>query len=687
MEVQKIRNIAFVGHGNCGKTSLAEAISYHGKLTTRKGTIEEGNTICDSDQDEKERKISIELCLLSCPWRDHKINLIDTPGYADFFGEVVSALRVVDSAALVISASSGVEVGTERGWDWIQQYNLPTIIFINKMDTENANFRNSLEAIRETLSSQATPLQLPIGEGSSFKGVVDLLKNKAYVASQGAMEESKVPDELQDEVNDLRDKLIETIAECDDGLLEKYLEGEKLSDQEIEKGIRKAVRQRSLIPVLCGSVLNDVGIGLLLDNVIDICPSPAEGGPAKGINPKSNEPEERNPDEKEDFSALVFKTKIEPHVGQMNFFRVYSGKVSSGEEVYNSVSQNREKIVQLIIPQGKEQKKVSEVEVGDMGAVLKLKSTSTGDTLGKLSRPITLEGFKFPEPIISLALKPTSKKDQEKLSTALGQLVSEDPTLKWHMEHEFGEAIISGMGELHLEILIGRLKRRFGVEVELGKPRIPYRETIRAKVKTQGKYKKQTGGRGQYGDCWIAIEPLELGKGFEFANEIFGGAIPAKYIPSVEKGIKESLAKGVLAGYPVVDVKVTLCDGSYHDVDSSDMAFKIAGSMAFKKAVQDAKPVLLEPIVSVEVIAPEKYMGDLNGDLNSRRGRIMGIEAKGKNQIIKAQVPLAEMYKYATSLKSITHGQGTYGMKFSHYEEVPSRTAQGIITQATKKEE
>lgn len=686
-EISKIRNIALIGHGGCGKTSLSEAIAYHCKLITRIGRVNDGTTICDSEQDEKERKISIGATLLSCLWRDYKINLIDTPGYADFFGEVVGALRVVDSVILVLSAPSGVEVGTEKVWEQVQQYNLPALILINKLDQENAGFQNSFKSARERLSPKVTPVQIPMGEGFSFKGMVNLLGNKAYIYSQGKMEEGDIPDELREETSNLREKLIESIAESDDALLEKYLESGSLSEEEIKEGFKKAIVTRSIIPLFCGSALKAVGTEPLLDTIGDFLPSPLDRGMIRGINPKTKEEEERSPNETEALSALVFKTKVESHVGQMNFFRVYSGKVSSGQEVYNATSQNREKMGQLVVVWGKEQKKISEVGAGDMAVALKLKKTSTGDTLCDSFRPIILEGPRFPESLISLVLKPSSKKDQEKLSTALGELVSEDPTLNWHMEHEFGEAIISGMGELHLEVLIGRLKMKFGVEVVLGKPRIAYRETIRAKIKAQGKYKKQTGGRGQYGDCRIEIEPLELGKGFEFVNDIFGGAIPTKYIPSVEKGVKEAMVSGVLAGCPVVDVKVTLCDGSFHEVDSSDIAFKIAGSMAFKKAVQEARPVLLEPVMSVEVIAPEEYMGDLNGDLNSRRGRIMGIEAKGRNQTIKAQVPLAEMYKYATSLKSITHGQGTYSMKFSHYEEVPSRTAQEIIAQTKKKKE
>lgn len=686
-EIERIRNIAFVGHGGCGKTSLVEAIAYHAKITTRIGRVDDGTTICDSDQDERERKVSIGASLLSCPWKEHKINLIDTPGYADFFGEVVGALRVVDSVVLVLSSLSGVEVGTEKVWEEAQQYNLPSLIFINKMDKENANFRNSLNSAKERLNSKVTPLQIPMGEGASFKGMVDLLRNKAYIYSQGKMEEGDIPDELCAEAKNLREGLIESITESDDALLEKYLEIGSLSEEEVRRGLKRAVATRSIIPLLYGSALKDMGTELLLDTIMDSLPSPADRGEIKGVNPKNKEEEKRGIEESQAFSSLVFKTKIESHVGQMNFFRVYSGKVSSGEEVYNATSQNRERMGQLVITQGREQRKISEVGAGDMAAALKLRYTSTGDTLCSPSQPIILPGPRFPEPMISLALKPSSKKDQEKLSPALGELVSEDPTLNWHMEHEFGEAIISGMGELHLEVLIDRLKRKFGVEVVLGKPRIAYRETIRAKAKAQGKYKKQTGGRGQYGDCRIEIEPLELGKGFEFVNDIFGGALPAKYIPSVEKGVREAIAKGALAGYPVVDVRVRLYDGSFHEVDSSDIAFKIAGSLAFKKAAQEAKPVLLEPVMSVEVMAPEEYMGDLNGDLNSRRGRIMGIEAKGKNQIIKAQVPLAEMYKYATSLKSITHGQGAYGMKLSHYEEVPGRISQEIIAQSKKKEE
>lgn len=636
----QIRNLAIIAHQDAGKTSLVEAMLFRCGVINRLGRIDRGTTLCDYDPEEIKRGITISTSIAPLQWKETKINVLDTPGYADFCGDVVGALRAVEGVIVVICGVSGVEVGTQRVWQYADKQKLPRLIFVNKLDKEHADFEGVLAQARKLLSSKIIPIQLPLGQAGTFRGVVDLIETT-------------------------EEGLIEAVAETDDALLEKYLEGEGLSKEDLRSGLREATIRGAIIPLLCGSALADQGTELLLDTIKDLLPSPPD---------KSQEP----------FSALVFKSLVEPHVGELNFFRVWSGTAASGQDIYNATRGAKERIGQLVQLEGKNRKEISRVGCGDIVAGVKLKVTKTSDTLCDPKNPIILDPINFPEPIISLAIKPKTKKDQERLTDSLGQLAEEDPTLTYHMEHEFGQMVIAGMGELQLEVVVARLAERFGVEVEIERPRVAYRETIRGRAKAQGKYKKQTGGRGQYGDARLEVEPLPRGEGFEFVNKIFGGAIPSKYIPAVEKGLRGALAEGVLARYPVVDIKVTLYDGSFHQVDSSDLAFKIAGSLAVKKCVLDAQPVLLEPIMNVEVVAPEKYMGEVNGDLNGRRGRIIGIEAAGDRQLIRAQVPLAEMYKYATDLKSFTHGSGTYSMKFSHYEEVPTKISQQIIAAPRK---
>ncbi len=686
-EVKNLRNVALISHGEVGKTSLAEAMLHNCKGINRLGRVEEGNTTSDYDPEEIKRKISINSAVLPCKWKDWRINIIDTPGYADFVGEVKSALRISDSALVLISAVSGVEVHTENVWRYADEYNLPRFIFLNKMDQDNARFEESVSSIQEVLSAQALPFQLPIGEGAGFKGVVDPLEMKSYSFDSGKMSVGEVPEDLKEKAGSCREKLMEAAAEADDSLIEKYLESGELSLEETKKGLGAAILQRKIIPILCGSAGKNIALEPLLDFLGNCAPSPLDKGEITGTNPKTKEKETRKPDSGEPFSAFVFKTISEPHVGDLILFRVYSGTLASGSEAYNSTKEYKERIGQLLRLKGKNKEEVAEVVPGDIAAVAKLKNTSTGDTLCDLKKPIILEPVDFPPALVSVAVKPKTKKDQEKLSVSMAKFSEVDPTFKLKIEREFGETVASGIGELHLEVILSRLKERFGLEVEIGKPRVPYRETVRATSETQGKYKKQSGGKGQYGDVWLRIEPLPSGGEFEFVNKIFGGAIPGKYVPAVEKGVRDTMAKGVLAGYPVIDLRATLYDGSFHNVDSSDMAFQIAGSLAFKRGFMGARPVLLEPIMKVEVIAPEDYMGDINNDLSSRRGRITGVESRGNNQAVKVNIPIAEMYKYSTDLRSLTHGTGTYTMEFSRYEEIPSQISAKVIAEAKEEKE
>lgn len=684
---ENIRNVCLVGHGGSGKTSLAEAMLFTSGTVNRLGKIEDGSTTCDYDPEEIKRKISINTALAPLLYKEHKINLVDTPGYADFIGEVIGALRVVETALVVVDAVSGVEVQTEKAWHLAEENRLSRVVFINRLDKENADFAQVVTSLKEIFGQGATPLQIPIGKEVSFKGVVDLLKMKAVVFSDGKSSEEDIPADLAGEAQAAREKLIEAAAEMSDDVLEKYLNGEELTDQEIAGGLRSGVVQGKLFPVLCGSATKTIGASALLDFLVSVAASPKDKEPPKGINPKTKEEVAREPSKDAPLSAFIFKTMADPYVGKLSYVRVLSGVLHPDSHVYNATRGRKERIGHIFLLRGKNQEEATEVPAGDIATMPKLAETTTGETLCLEANQIVYPAIKFPEPLMSVAIEPKTKGDEEKLSTSLTKLAEEDQTLHVERNVEIHQTIVSGIGDLHLEVIVDRLKRKFGVDAALSAPRIPYKETIMGTAKVQGKYKRQTGGRGQYGDVWLELEPLPRGDGFEFVDKIFGGAVPKNYIPSVEKGVKEAMEGGVRTDYPVVGVKVTMYDGSFHQVDSSDMAFKIAGSMAFKKGFLEARPVILEPIMNVQVIVPEDYMGDVISDLSSKRGKIGGMEPHGRNQMVRATVPLAEMAKYATDLRSITHGRGTYSMEFDHYEEVPSEIAGKIIAQSAKKAE
>ncbi|MDI3533744.1 MAG: elongation factor [Thermosediminibacterales bacterium] len=685
---EKLRNIGLIGHGGSGKTSLAEAMLFSAGVIDRLGKIEEGNTTMDHDPQEIKRQISINTSLAPCEWKDHKINIIDTPGYFDFVGEVKSGLRVADGAIIVACAVSGVEVGTEQVWKYADDYNLPRIVFINKMDRENANFLKVLEQARETFGQNVVPFQIPIGAEENFKGVVDVVDKKAYLFDGKNLKETEIPSELQNDLDTYREMIIEAVAESDDELLMKYLEGEPLTEDEVHDGLRKGVVSGKIIPVMCGSSTKNMGINTLLDTVLNYMPSPKDAPPVEGTDPVSNKEITRSADEKEPLTALVFKTMADPYVGKLTLFRVYSGVLKSDSTVYNSSKDEIEKIGQLYVINGKKQEAVDQVLPGDLAAVAKLQYTTTGDTLCNKDSKIVLKPIQFPKPSIALAVEPKAKGDEEKISVGLARLAEEDPTFEVEKDTETGQTLIKGIGDLQLEVITNRLSAKFGTDVVLKEPKVAYKETIKSSVKVEGKHKKQSGGRGQYGHVWIEFQPLnDYSKDLEFEDKIFGGAVPKQYIPAVEKGLRESIREGVLAGYPVVGLKAILYDGSYHTVDSSEMAFKIAASLAFKKGTEQANPVLLEPIMNVEVIVPEAYMGDIIGDLNKKRGRILGMDPKDGLQVIKAQVPQSEMFKYATDLRSMTQGRGTFTATFSHYEEVPAQISEKIIEEAKKQKE
>lgn len=690
-DVNKIRNVAVIAHGGAGKTSLVEAMLFNSGAIDRLGSIEEGNTTTDSEPEEISRKITIISALGFCNWNGHRINLIDTPGFINFVEDVRGSLKAVDGAVVIVSAISGVKAETEKVWKYACEYEIPRIVFINKMDKESANFVGALEELAQSFGSEGVPLQIPIGSGEKFEGIINLVNMKAYKFSGGRASESDIPDDMLSEAQEYRKKLIEKIAESDDSLLEKYLEGGELTQDEIIKGIKEGSLSRRFIPVACGSAVKNIGIPQLLDTILLCLPSPGDLVrifPVKGKNPKDGTDVQRKPDEKEPFSAYIFKTIADPYAGKLSLFRVYSGALKADSTVLNSTIGAKERIGQVFYLLGKKQIPASVVGPGEIGVVAKLKETNTGDTLCDEAHPIVFEKVKFAEPIISYAIAPKSKGDEDKVSTGLSRILEEDPTLKFHRDEETKEMILSGMGQVHLEVALERLKRKFGVEVIMKTPKIPYRETIKAPAKAQGRYKKQSGGRGQYGDCHITIEPLPRGKGFEFVDKVVGGAIPRQYIPAVEKGIVDAMHEGIIAGYPMVDVRVSLYDGSYHTVDSSEMAFKIAGSMAIKKAVEDAKPILLEPIMKIEVTTPDEALGAVIGDLNSKRGKVQGVESQARNQKINALVPMSELLTYANQLHSLTSGRGLYSMEFSHYEEVPAHQAQKVIAEkaAQKKE-
>ena len=686
--IERIRNIGLMAHIDAGKTTTTERILYYTGRTHKIGEVHEGTATMDWMEQEKERGITITAAATTCFWKNHRINIIDTPGHVDFTIEVERSLRVLDGAIVVLCAVGGVEPQTETVWRQADKYRVPRIVFVNKMDRVGADFFNAVSMIEERLGARPLVIQLPLGAESDFVGVIDLIDMKAIVWEEETLgakyHYEEIPEDMRDLAEEYREKMIETLADIDESIMEKYLEGEEITVEEIKKAIRKGTIALDIFPVLCGSAFKNKGVQPLLDAVVDFLPSPVDLPPVKGINPDTGEEEERPASEDAPFCALAFKVMVDPYVGQLVYFRVYSGVMKTGSVVLNTRRGKKERIGRLLRMHANRREEITEVRAGDIAAAVGLKDVITGDTICDPAHPIVLEAMEFPEPVISVAIEPKTKADQDKLGNALSKLAQEDPSFRVSYDPETGQTLISGMGELHLEIIVDRLRREFKVEANVGKPQVAYKETIRKPARAEGKYIKQTGGRGQYGHVVIEIEPLEPGKGFVFEDHIVGGVIPKEFIPSVEKGIREAMETGVLAGYPMVDIKVKLVDGSYHEVDSSDLAFKIAGSMAFKEAAQKANPVLLEPIMKVEVVVPEEYMGEVIGDLNSRRGRIQSISDRKGAKVIDALVPLAEMFGYATTLRSLTQGRGTFTMQFSHYEEVPSNIAQEIIGKRNK---
>ncbi len=688
-ESKSLKNLAIVGHGGTGKTSLCESFLFISGKNERLGRVDDGTSTMDYEPEEQKRRISISSSINFVEWNKYKINIIDTPGDSNFTYDIKCSMSVVENALVVIDAVSGVEFQTQKVWEYADGFNLPRIVFINRLDRERADFSAALASIKNKFSKKVTPVCLPIGKEDKFNGIVDLISSKAYLFSdnKGAGKATDIPADMADEAKNMRNAMVEDIAETDDDLMNKYLEAGELTAEEIKQGLRKGVTSGNLIPVVCGSAIKGIGISLLLDLIVDSMASPVNRGAIKGKKPGGDAAEERKTSEDEPFSAIVFKTIADPYAGRLTLFRVYSGKLNPDSSIYNSTKKISEKFGNIFFLEGKNQKPAEVLIPGDIAGVAKLKETVTGDTLCNEKAPIIFEKVEVPPPIMSFAIEPKSRGDEEKIASSLHRLTEEDPTIVFSRDLQTKEMILSGMGQVHIEVNIEKMKRKFGVEVNLHTPKVPYKETIKGKTNVQGKYKKQSGGRGQFGDCWIDIEPLPRGTGFEFADKIVGGVIPQQYRPAVEKGIVEAAAEGVLAGYPVVDFKISLVDGSYHTVDSSEMAFKIAGSMAFKKGVMQCQPILLEPIVNIDIEIPEEYMGDVIGDLNSRRGRVLGMDTKGTNQVIKGQVPLAEILKYAPDLRSMTSGRGNFTYTHSHYEEVPSFIAEKIIAAAKKDKE
>ena len=688
-ESKSLKNLAIVGHGGTGKTSLCESFLFISGKNERLGRVDDGTSIMDYEPEEQKRRISISSSINFVEWNKYKINIIDTPGDSNFTYDIKCSMSVVENALVVIDAVSGVEFQTQKVWEYADGFNLPRIVFINRLDRERADFSAALASIKNKFSKKVTPVCLPIGKEDKFNGIVDLISSKAHLFSdnKGAGKATDIPADMADEAKNMRSAMVEDIAETDDDLMNKYLEAGELTAEEIKQGLRKGVTSGNLIPVVCGSAIKGIGISLLLDLIVDSMASPVDRGAIKGKKPGGDAAEERKTSEDEPFSAIVFKTIADPYAGRLTLFRVYSGKLNPDSSIYNSTKKISEKFGNIFFLEGKNQKPAEVLIPGDIAGVAKLKETVTGDTLCNEKAPIIFEKVEVPPPIMSFAIEPKSRGDEEKIASSLHRLTEEDPTIVFSRDLQTKEMILSGMGQVHIEVNIEKMKRKFGVEVNLHTPKVPYKETIKGKTNVQGKYKKQSGGRGQFGDCWIDIEPLPRGTGFEFADKIVGGVIPQQYRPAVEKGIVEAAAEGVLAGYPVVDFKISLVDGSYHTVDSSEMAFKIAGSMAFKKGVMQCQPILLEPIVNIDIEIPEEYMGDVIGDLNSRRGRVLGMDTKGTNQVIKGQVPLAEILKYAPDLRSMTSGRGNFTYTHSHYEEVPSFIAEKIIAAAKKDKE
>jgi len=688
-----IRNVSLIGHGGAGKTSLAEAMLFSAGSTTRLGRVEDGNTLSDYHPDEIERQISINTSLLVCEWKSHKINLLDTPGYTDFTGEVKASLRVSDTGVVVVKAVEGVEVGTEIAWGYTEEFHNGVVFVVNKLDHENADFEKVVHQAQDLMSHDVVPAQFPLQQGLGFDSIVDVLKMKVLKftpGGNGAYTEEEIPAAVKGKADEFRRQLIELIAETDEDLLNKYLYAGALSDEELKQGLRSGVRQRKVFPLLCTASTANVGVSSLMDFLVDNCPAPTETGDLRGVAPGS-----RNGDEgagivvKQDPngspSLFVFKTMSGAHVGELSYFRVCSGTISPGVDLINEANGKAERLAQLFVMNGKDRKEIGRLPAGDLGAVVKLKDTHTNNTLSGKSFPIVYPPIVFPEPVYHAAIIPKAKGDEDKIATGLHALHQEDPTFVFRVDPEVHQTIISGQGELHLDIVVKRFKQRFHVEVDLVEPKIPYRETIKTVVKDiEYKHKKQTGGHGQYGHVHLRLEPLKHGQGFEFVDEVVGGVVPNKYIPAVEKGVVEAMKEGVLAGYPVVDVRVALHYGSYHDVDSSELAFKIAGMQAFRKGFMEARPVLLEPIYDLEVRVPEDSMGEVMGDISSRRGKISGMDRAGYHQLIRAQVPAAELNKYATVLRSKTGGRGVFSARMSHYEEVPREQAEKVIQASDK---
>jgi elongation factor G len=687
--LEQIRNVVLAGHGGSGKTTLAEHLLYIAGHIDRVGSVEAGNTTSDFDPEEQRRKISLNATLLPIEWEGYKINLIDTPGFPDFIGELYSAIQVVDSVILVAPAQAELEVGFENAWELCEARKLPRLIFVNKMERDGADYNGLLQTLRNAYGNRIVPLQIPIGTETQFKGVVDVLHQKAYLGKDRDVAPSPVPAELQSEVERAREMLMEAAAESDDALLEKYLEGTPLTDEELVHGFHEGVRTGRIVPVLCGSAALGEGLAPLLQAILELTPSPAEAPAPKATDLRTGDPIELKPDPSAPLAAFVFKTTADPFVGKLTYFRVYSGTLRADSQVYNAQKEREERIGQVFYMRGKNQIATPEVRAGDIGVVAKLQETSTGHTLCDKSRPVAIEPIKMPDPIYTVAVVAKTKADEDRLGPALARLQDEDPTFHARRDPETGQTLLSGMGDLHLEVAIEKLKRKFNTEVVTEELRIPYRETITRPVqRVEGKFKRQTGGRGQYGHCFINLEPLPRGSGIEFTESIVGGAIPKNYIPAIEKGIREAAEKGIQAGYPATDFKVNVVDGSYHEVDSSDQAFRIAGSLAFQEAAMKAGPIVLEPILEVEVNVPEAFTGDVMGDLNGRRGRISGIESLGNGrQLIRATVPMSEMTRYALDLRSITRGRGRFRTRFSHYEEAPPNITQALIEKHKREKE
>jgi elongation factor G len=684
-DTSKLRNLGIIAHGGAGKTSLVEAMLYDTGRIDRLGRVDEGTSTMDYEPEEIKRRISITSALDHCEWNDHFIHIVDTPGYGNFIADTRACMRALDCAVVILSAISGVKAQTEEIWQWANEFEIPRIAFVNKLDRERANFFRAIDDMEKSLGARGVAVQIPLGLEENFEGVIDLIRMKAYRFEKdlsGKFKEIEIPAEYKDEAIRLREQMVETVAEAYDALTEKYLDAGELTEEEILDGIRVGTMRSTFTAVLCGSAAMNIGVQQLLDGICSYLPSPLDRTKAVGTNSKTQETVERAPSESEPFSALVFKTTSDPYTGKITIMRVYSGTLNSDSVTYNSTRDVQERIGQIYELEGKKQKPIKQAVAGDIIAVSKLKETVTGDTLCDEAKPIAYEPARLLQPVISYAIEPKTKNDEDKIHNALHKMIEEEPTLESHRDTQTKELIISGMGQVHLEVIVEKMKRKFGVDVLLKTPKVPYLETIRGVARVQGKYKKQSGGRGQYGDCWIEMAPMPRGGGYLFEDKIVGGVIPRQYIPAVDKGIQEACLDGFLAGYPVVDFKVSLVDGSFHTVDSSEMAFKVAGSMAFKKAMELCKPVLLEPIVNMKITVPDDNMGDVIGDLNSRRGKVVGVEPKANSQIIRSVVPMSEVLAYSNDLKSMTSDRGLFNMEFSHYEEVPSHMAQKIIADA-----